>query len=160
MLRSGRSSHKSVQPEPATVPREGRQRSATECLQMVAVLVPLPERRHGGGVNLPEHTSTWPCPSAGRSPRAAATVLAVVVACCSALGATSTVIEGRHRTDRQCSLKTIEGGDIPPTDYCSFLPELGENTHRRVLIQYGESNCEFTLRSCLPVSTFARPHAA
>jgi hypothetical protein len=86
--------------------------------------------------------------------------LAVVVACCAARGATSTVIEERHRTDRQCSLKTIEGDDLPPTDYCAFLPELGENKHRRILIQFGESNCEFTLRNCLPVSTFASLHAA
>ena len=80
-----------------------------------------------------------------------APLLALAVVSCVVRGASSTLIEGRHKTDRQCSLKTVEGDDIPPTDYCSFLPELGENKHRRVMIQFGESNCEFTLRSCLPV---------
>lgn len=77
--------------------------------------------------------------------------LAFAMACCVVRGASLTLIEGRHKTDRQCSLKTVEGDDIPPTEYCTFLPELGENKHRRVLVQFGESNCAFTLRSCIPV---------
>jgi len=50
------------------------------------------------------------------------------------------------------SLQTVDGDDLEPMDYCSFLPGLGENKHKRVLIQFGESNCVFTLRGCQPVS--------
>jgi len=45
----------------------------------------------------------------------------------------------------------VEGDDLGPVDYCAFLPGLGENKHKRVLIQFGESNCVFTLRNCQPV---------
>ncbi len=45
----------------------------------------------------------------------------------------------------------MEGDDLGPVDYCAFVPGLGENKHKRVLIQFGESNCVFTLRNCQPV---------
>eukprot|EP00277_Geminigera_cryophila_P023379 CAMPEP_0179473966 /NCGR_PEP_ID=MMETSP0799-20121207/53537_1 /TAXON_ID=46947 /ORGANISM="Geminigera cryophila, Strain CCMP2564" /LENGTH=215 /DNA_ID=CAMNT_0021282787 /DNA_START=38 /DNA_END=685 /DNA_ORIENTATION=+ len=78
-------------------------------------------------------------------------MLMVVAAACLIVPATaSTLIAGRHKTDRECSLQTVEGDDIAPMEYCSFLPGLGENRHKRVLIQFGESNCKFTLRNCVP----------
>ena len=66
-----------------------------------------------------------------------------------------TLLAGRHRTDRTCSLQTVLGDDISPSEYCVFLPGEGENRHKRVLIQFGESNCEFTLRSCTPGYCYA-----
>jgi hypothetical protein len=66
----------------------------------------------------------------------------------------STLIAARHKSDRACSLQTVEGDDIAPMEYCSFLPGLGENKHGRILIQFGESNCKFTLRNCMPVCVF------
>ena len=60
-------------------------------------------------------------------------------------------MEGRYKDDRTCSLQTVQGGDIAPMEYCSFLPGRGENRHKRVLIQFGESRCKFTLRNCVPV---------
>ena len=85
-----------------------------------------------------------------RLPSASAMAILVFVSLDSAWS--YSVIARRHRTDRTCSLQTVEGDDIEPMDNCAFLPGMGENRHKRVLIQFGESNCVITLRNCLPVS--------
>ena len=80
--------------------------------------------------------------------------MAAVAACCLLTqgDAAGSLLENRYKADRTCSLQTIEGDNMGPMEYCSFLPGLGENMHGRVLVHFGESNCEFTLRNCFPVS--------
>jgi len=117
--------------------------------------------RSDSSMNCAGTRKTWREEAARRSidSRWKDVMLMVVAAACLIVPATaSTLIAGRHKTDRECSLQTVEGDDIAPMEYCSFLPGLGENRHKRVLIQFGESNCKFTLRNCVPVSAclFAR----
>jgi len=111
--------------------------------------------RSDSNMNCAETRRTWREEAARRSIDSRwkdAMLMVVAAACFIAPSTASTLIAGRHKTDRECSLQTVEGDDIAPMEYCSFLPGLGENRHKRVLIQFGESNCKFTLRNCVPVS--------
>mmetsp|Transcript_22175 Transcript_22175/g.73000 ORF Transcript_22175/g.73000 Transcript_22175/m.73000 type:complete len:133 (-) Transcript_22175:14-412(-) len=64
--------------------------------------------------------------------------------------ATGGLIRERYRTDRSCSLSSFSQADLQPYEACSVLPLNGENKFGRILIQFGETDCQFELQQCLP----------
>eukprot|EP00960_Hanusia_phi_P047029 758184-Hanusia_phi.AAC.7 len=58
------------------------------------------------------------------------------------LATTGSLMRERYRTDRGCSLSSYSQTDLQPYEACSFFPVSGENKFGRILIQFGETNCQ------------------